>query len=82
MTGPDGLLKPLTGALVERGLAAELTDHPGHESGAAVANGNARNGATPKTLTTDQGEVRIETPRDRDDLPDRDWAGIPLAHAV
>ena len=66
MTGPDGLLKRLTGALVERALAAELTDHLGHEAGETVANGNARNGTTPKTLTTDQGEVRIETPRDRD----------------
>jgi len=66
MIGPEGLLKRLTGALVERALAAELTDHLGHESGETVANGNARNGTTPKTLTTDQGEVRIETPRDRD----------------
>ena len=66
MTGPDGLLKRLTGALVERALAAELTEHLGHESGAPVANGNARNGTTPKTLTTDQGDVRIDTPRDRD----------------
>ncbi len=33
LTGPDGLLKQLTGALVERALAAELTDHLGHEPG-------------------------------------------------
>ena len=30
LTGPEGLLKDLTGALVERALAAELTDHLGH----------------------------------------------------
>ena len=65
MTGPEGLLKRLTGALVERALAAELTDHLGHQPGAAVVNGNARNGTTPKTLTTEQGDVAIETPRDR-----------------
>jgi putative transposase len=66
MTGRDGLLKQLTGALVERALAAELTDHLGHEPGEPTVSGNARNGTTPKTLTTDQGEVAIETPRDRD----------------
>ena len=27
LTGPDGLLKRLSGALVERALKAELTDH-------------------------------------------------------
>jgi putative transposase len=65
LTGPDGLLKALTGALVERALAAELTDHLGHEPGERVLNGNARNGTTPKTLTTEQGDIEIETPRDR-----------------
>ena len=65
MTGPDGLLKRLTGALVERALAAELTDHLGHDPGEPAVGGNARNGTTPKTLTTEQGDVAIETPRDR-----------------
>ena len=27
--------------------------------------GNTRNGSTPKTLITEQGEVQIDTPRDR-----------------
>jgi hypothetical protein len=31
LTGPEGLLKRLTGALVERALEAELTDHLGYE---------------------------------------------------
>ena len=65
LTGPEGLLKHLTGALVERALAAELTDHLGHPPGAPSVNGNARNGTTPKTLTTEQGDVPIEVPRDR-----------------
>jgi len=65
LTGPDGLLKQLTGALVERALSAELTDHLGHEPGGTAINGNTRNGTTPKTLTTDQGDVPIEVPRDR-----------------
>jgi len=65
LTGPEGLLKQLTGALVERALGAELTDHLGHEPGSPAVGGNARNGTSPKTLTTDQGDVPIEVPRDR-----------------
>jgi putative transposase len=62
LTGPEGLLKQLTGALVERALNAELTDHLREEAEGA---GNARNGTSPKTLITDQGEVPIDVPRDR-----------------
>lgn len=67
ITGPDGLLQRLTKRLVERALAAELTDHLGYEHGAAPPGGvgNARNGTTPKTLHTGHGSVRIEQPRDR-----------------
>ena len=54
--------------LVERALEVELTDHLGFERGEAPPGGtdNTRNGSTPKTLATEHGEVRIETPRDRD----------------
>jgi putative transposase len=31
LTGPEGLLKRLTGALVERALQTEMTDHLGYE---------------------------------------------------
>jgi putative transposase len=67
LTGPNGLLKQLTGALVERALGAELTDHLGYEPGAAAGagSGNSRNGTSPKTLVTEQGEIPIEVPRDR-----------------
>ena len=67
ITGPDGLLQRLTKRLVERALAAELTDHLGYEHGAAPPGGvgNARNGTTPKTVHTGHGSVRIEQPRDR-----------------
>ena len=67
LTGPDGLLKQLTGALVERALQAEMTEHLGYEPHAAEGrgSGNARNGVGTKTLTTDQGELPIEVPRDR-----------------
>jgi putative transposase len=67
LTGPEGLLKRLTGALVERALQAEMTDHLGYEQGAAEGqgSGNSRNGNGKKTLRTDQGEVTVEVPRDR-----------------
>jgi putative transposase len=32
LTGPEGLLKQLTGALVERALQAELTNHLNHRA--------------------------------------------------
>ena len=67
LTGPEGLLKRLTGALVERALQTEMTDHLGYEPGAAEGqgSGNSRNGTGKKTLRTDQGAVTVEVPRDR-----------------
>jgi putative transposase len=67
ITGPDGLLQRLTKRLVERAMAAELTEHLGYEHGEAPPGGagNARNGTTPKTIHTGHGSVRIEQPRDR-----------------
>ncbi len=67
LTGPEGLLKQLTGALVERALQAEMTDHLGYEPHASEGQGggNARNGVGTKTLVTDQGKLPIEVPRDR-----------------
>ena len=65
--GPGGLLGDLTRRLVERAMAAELTEHLGYEPHAEPpgGTGNARNGGTPKTLLTDHGPVWIRTPRDR-----------------
>jgi putative transposase len=67
ITGPDGLLQRLTKRLVERAMAAELSEHLGYEHGEAPPGGagNARNGTTPKTVHTGHGSVRIEQPRDR-----------------
>ena len=67
ITGPGGLLSQLTRRLVERALEVELTDHLGYEPHQEPPGGagNTRNGSTPKTLVTEHGEVRIETPRDR-----------------
>ena len=67
ITGPGGLLSQLTKRLVERAIEVELTDHLGYEPHQEPPGGagNTRNGSTPKTLVTEQGEVRIDTPRDR-----------------
>jgi len=67
ITGPEGLLQRLTKRLVERAMAAELTEHLGYEHGQAPPGGvgNARNGTTPKTIHTGHGSVRIVQPRDR-----------------
>jgi putative transposase len=67
LAGPEGLLKQITKALVERMLAGELTHHLGYEKHdpAGHGSGNARNGKSRKTLKGEQGEMEIEVPRDR-----------------
>jgi putative transposase len=67
IAGPDGLLGQLTRRLLERALQAEITEHLGYPPGQAPPGGagNSRNGAPPKTVLTDQGAVRIRSPRDR-----------------
>lgn len=62
--GPEGLLRQLTGAIVERALQAELSVHLQQERGSGEA-GNRRNGKSSKTLQTDKGPIAIEVPRDR-----------------
>ena len=54
-------------ALIERALGAELSHHLGYPPGAekpADAD-NHRNGASGKTILTDEGPLRIDVPRDR-----------------
>lgn len=64
-------LKQLSQALlkitVEAALNAELDDHLGYDKHAKTPEvGNSRNGYMVKTLKSDQGEIEIQTPRDRD----------------
>jgi putative transposase len=65
--GENGLLKQLTKALLERALNAEMTHHLGYEKHERVAEkgDNARNGVSEKTLDTEQGELVVQVPRDR-----------------
>lgn len=55
-------------ALIERALGAELSHHLGYPPGADKPDeaSNHRNGLTGKTVLTDHGPLRIQTPRDRD----------------
>lgn len=68
LTGQGGLLPGLIKLALERGLAAELTDHLGYEKGdpAGRTLPNARNGSTPKTVQTEAGPVPLDVPRDRE----------------
>ncbi|MDM0079425.1 IS256 family transposase [Variovorax sp. J31P179] len=55
-------------ALIERALDAELSHHLGYPPGAAKTEdaSNHRNGASGKTVLTEDGPLRIEVPRDRE----------------
>jgi transposase-like protein len=84
--GPDGLVKQLSKALIERMMQAELTAQLGYEKSKSgeKQTENRRNGKTSKTLRTDQGPMEIEVPRDRDGeyepkvIPkyQREWKGF------
>ena len=65
--GVDGLLNQMTKAVLERALQVELTDHLGYDAGdsAGHGSGNSRNGKSRKTVSTRNGPVDIEVPRDR-----------------
>jgi putative transposase len=67
LTGEGGFLPEMVKAVLERGLAAELTDHLGYEKGDPVGRElpNARNGFTPKTVASEVGDVGLAIPRDR-----------------
>src|SRR3954469_20883653 len=67
IVGPNGLLKQLTKALVERAMNAEMSHHLGYEKHAAGGrgSGNSRNGKSRKKIQGDFGSVEIEVPRDR-----------------
>lgn len=55
-------------ALIERALGAELSHHLGYRPGATKPEDavNHRNGASGKTVLTEDGPLRIEVPRDRE----------------
>jgi putative transposase len=67
LIGENGLLKQLTKRLLERAMAAEMTEHVGYEKHeeAGRNSGNSRNGKSAKTVKGTFGTLPIEVPRDR-----------------
>jgi putative transposase len=63
--GPQGVVKRMIGALVQRALGAELAHHLAQERRQQAPERNRRNGKSGKTLQTEQGPVPVEVPRDR-----------------
>jgi putative transposase len=68
LLGEAGLMKELKVRLMERMLGAELTTHLGYETGAPPPSNqvNRRNGTATKRLKSQDGEMPIAVPRDRD----------------
>jgi transposase-like protein len=67
LTGEGGFVPGLIKAALERGLRAELTEHLGYEHGDPEARfyENSRNGTTPKTVSSEIGDLALDIPRDR-----------------
>lgn len=67
LIGENGLLKELTKRLLERAMAAEMTEHVGYEKHGSTGknSGNSRNGRSAKTIKGTFGTMPIEVPRDR-----------------
>ena len=65
--GVDGLLNQMTKAVIERALQAEMTHELGYarDDPAGAGSGNSRNGSARKTISTANGPVTIDVPRDR-----------------
>ena len=67
LTGEGGLLTAMVRQVLQTGLEVELEDHLGYEpyDPAGRNSGNSRNGTTPKTVSTEVGDVDLRMPRDR-----------------
>lgn len=55
----------LTKVVVEAALNVELDEHLGYSKHEKSESGNSRNGYTSKTLRTEDGQIELNTPRDR-----------------
>ena len=63
--GKEGLIKQLSKCILERALESEMQTHLGYERYERNASENARNGSFKKNLTTENGQLELEVPRDR-----------------
>jgi transposase-like protein len=68
LTGQGGLVNELVRQVMQTGLEVEMEEHLGYGRGdrSRPRGPNKRNGTTPKTVTTEVGQVRLDVPRDRD----------------
>lgn len=68
LIGKNGILKELTKRLIERAMDAELTEHLGYEKNmpAPKDSCNRRNGSSIKKILTENDEMTVEIPRDRE----------------
>ena len=67
LLGEGGIFQELKRALVEKALGAELTHHLGYEKGEKPSGktSNTRNGHGKKRVKSDDGELELSIPRDR-----------------
>jgi len=63
--GKEGLIKQLSKCILERALEAEMQSHLGYDRYKRNDSENARNGSFKKSLTTENGQLELEVPRDR-----------------
>ena len=63
--GKEGLIKQLSKCILERALEAEMQAHLGYDRYERNASENARNDSFKKNLTTENGQLELEVPRDR-----------------
>ncbi len=64
VVGRNGLIKQLTGRLLQKALEAEMTEHLGYEKN-SNAGDNSGNRHTEKTVLLENQSATIEVPRDR-----------------
>lgn len=67
LLGGKGILNQLKKALLERALSGEMNHHLGYSkhSKKGVNSGNSRNGTSTKKVLTEDGELELDIPRDR-----------------
>lgn len=66
--GPQGAFTRLKGAVMQRLLEAEMSEHLGYDKHEASGrgSGNSRNGHSAKVVHTESGAMPVQVPRDRE----------------
>ena len=63
----DGLIKQFTKRVLEKAMSAEIEDHLGYDKYSRKSQqvSNYRNGKYNKTISTDNGMITLDVPRER-----------------